>query len=477
LKIFSDNRLPFWLLTINAIVWLILLPLYQDGMFMDGVQYAAVARNLAKGIGSFWFPVFSDNYVAGLNSFHEHPPLVYYLQSFFFKIFGFNNIYPERIYGLAILISTSYYIILIWKKVFAENISVAKHWWLPILLWVAMPIVFWAYVNNVHEITVSLFTTAAVYYFVCATEKKYVYFNLYFLLGVSAIVFAFLSKGFPALFPLVFFAIHFLVYREKTNFSKAFVSTIAVIILLIVAAIIVLANSEARASMHIWFFDRMVHRIANNPVAGNHFYILEGLFTEQLTSLLLCILLFFTYKLLKIQNRFNTKHFYFFIWLAFSGSLPLMLTLVQRNFYFVPSLPLFAIAWAIPVANGIEIFSEKLYRNTKVRSAINLILIIAFSAGILTTFYKAGNIKREKEMLQDVYTLSNKINNTTVCVPAEIMWNNWQFRCYMMRYNDVAFSVSDTCLYYVDYKNAVLNQNYKMAQPDNLIMFQLLEKI
>jgi 4-amino-4-deoxy-L-arabinose transferase-like glycosyltransferase len=88
LKIFSDNRLPFWLLTINAIVWLILLPLYQDGMFMDGVQYAAVARNLAKGIGSFWFPVFSDNYVAGLNSFHEHPPLVYYLQSFFFKIFA-----------------------------------------------------------------------------------------------------------------------------------------------------------------------------------------------------------------------------------------------------------------------------------------------------------------------------------------------------------------------------------------------------
>jgi hypothetical protein len=49
-----------------------------------------------------------------------------------------------------------------------------------------MPIVFWAYVNNVHEITVSLFTTAAVYYFVCATEKKYVYFNLYFLFGTTS---------------------------------------------------------------------------------------------------------------------------------------------------------------------------------------------------------------------------------------------------------------------------------------------------
>lgn len=163
----------------------------------------------------------------------------------------------------------------------------------------------------------------------------------------------------------------------------------------------------------------------------------------------------------------------FYLLLALSGSLPLMLTLVQRNFYFVPSLPFFAIAWGIIIANGVEVLANKFYCKSIIKKLTNIFLTILFIAGIVSTYYFAGTIKREKLLLQDVYTLGKKINNTTVCVPAEIMWNNWQFRCYMMRYNSVAFSANDTCFYYINYKNGNSNSSYSETSLKELNLFQL----
>ena len=56
----STKHLPFWLITLSMFVALILPTLLQDGMFMDGLFYASVSKNLADGIGTFWFPHFSQ---------------------------------------------------------------------------------------------------------------------------------------------------------------------------------------------------------------------------------------------------------------------------------------------------------------------------------------------------------------------------------------------------------------------------------
>lgn len=56
--------------------------LVREGMFMDGTIYAVLSRNLAEGIGSFWYLEFTRD---PLVVFHEHPPLVMGLQSLFLK--------------------------------------------------------------------------------------------------------------------------------------------------------------------------------------------------------------------------------------------------------------------------------------------------------------------------------------------------------------------------------------------------------
>ncbi|MBN3035929.1 MAG: hypothetical protein JW861_10115 [Bacteroidales bacterium] len=47
------SHYPFVLLTLTLFTGLILPVLIMDGMFMDGVLYTCVARNLAQGYGTF----------------------------------------------------------------------------------------------------------------------------------------------------------------------------------------------------------------------------------------------------------------------------------------------------------------------------------------------------------------------------------------------------------------------------------------
>jgi 4-amino-4-deoxy-L-arabinose transferase-like glycosyltransferase len=78
---------------------LILPVLIQDGFFMDGLLYTCVAKNQGNGIGSFWFPISDATWnVAGKTTFHEHPPLVFGIQSIFFEVLG-NSMYVERFYS------------------------------------------------------------------------------------------------------------------------------------------------------------------------------------------------------------------------------------------------------------------------------------------------------------------------------------------------------------------------------------------
>src|ERR1700685_3790893 len=93
---FKPN-LPFWLLTFAILIGLTVPVLIKDGMFMDAMLYSSVSHNLSQGIGTFWFPQFSFRNMGGLSSFHEQPPLVFGIQSIFFRILG-GSLYTERIY-------------------------------------------------------------------------------------------------------------------------------------------------------------------------------------------------------------------------------------------------------------------------------------------------------------------------------------------------------------------------------------------
>ena len=137
--------------------------LFSDGMFLDGVTYAAIAKNMANGFGEFWSPYYSDSLFP---KFHEHPPLAIGIQAFFFKVFG-DSIYVERIYSLATYLITGRIIVLIWKRITGSF----QFGWLPMLLWFLVTDTVWACSNNMLENTMMIFTTLS-FLWILKSEKK-----------------------------------------------------------------------------------------------------------------------------------------------------------------------------------------------------------------------------------------------------------------------------------------------------------------
>ena len=145
--------------------------LFSDGMFMDGLLYADISRNLAAGLGSFWKPHLTQTL---FNEFYEHPPLAFGLQSLFFSLLG-DSIYVERLYSFLTYLIVGYLIVVIWSKFTGEK----RTGWMPLFLWITTSGVAWAAANNMLENTMTVFVCCAVVFYLSSlTEKRFLWMAL-----------------------------------------------------------------------------------------------------------------------------------------------------------------------------------------------------------------------------------------------------------------------------------------------------------
>ena len=159
----GETTKPLLIGTLSIFLILTGSSLFSDGMFMDGLYYATISRNLAFGIGEFWQPIFTPTD----SVFWGHPPLAFGLQSLGFKIFG-DSIYVERFYSFFTFIFSGFIIYLIWKEVSKKELH--HLFWIPLLLWTLVPLVPWAAANNILENTMAIFIYLAVLFILKSTS-------------------------------------------------------------------------------------------------------------------------------------------------------------------------------------------------------------------------------------------------------------------------------------------------------------------
>ena len=281
---FSKSHLPYWLVAFSVMIALTMPVLIKDGMFMDAVQYAAVAHNMSKGIGTFWFPHLSKLNVGELPSFHEQPPLAFGIQSVFFRIFG-DSLYVERFYTFLTMTINAALIVMIWKEIFKNNHDLKKIAWLPLIMWITIPVCFWSYSNDMNENTMGIFITASVLLMLqgFGTDK---YSLIYLTLSGICIFLATLSKGIPGFFPIVLPVLYWLLLKNE-RFSKIILHTAILIIIPLVIYAILFSMPVSRESLLLYLFKRALHRINDVPTVSNRFYIFYRLFSELLPQLIL----------------------------------------------------------------------------------------------------------------------------------------------------------------------------------------------
>lgn len=428
------KQFPFQLLTAAILAVLTLPNLIQDGMFMDGLLYACVAKNLADGIGSFWFPHFSETMHA---VFDQQPPLGFGIQAVFFKLLG-SSIYVERFYSFLTLCLGAWLISNLWKDLFKDQQEIKNNSWLPVLCWIIIPVCFWSYSNNMLECTMVLFDLLAITFILKFFEKKYI---PYLILAGACTFLASLTKGFQGLFPLAAIFFYWLSYR---NISFLNMLRYSLLVFAIPAAtyLLLFQNDSAGESLTAYLHNRVQNSISSISTVENRFYLTGRLVQELLVPIGLAVLLvaLLFRKKIPIEKEKNIRHVLFFLLIGVSASFPLMVTLEQRGFYLVTSFPFFAIAIATLASPYVAGATMKLDPGKNKFKIFSVLSSLALAGAIIFSLLQAGKIKRDKETLHDVYLVGEKLSKGALLGSNITTWQNYSLQTYLMRHYLVSLS-------------------------------------
>jgi 4-amino-4-deoxy-L-arabinose transferase-like glycosyltransferase len=412
LKMDKRDRL-MWQLSLSVFLLFYMPDLLRDGMFADGLLYATLANNSAHGIGTFWFPqVFT-----GASGFHGHPPLVFGIQSIFFRILG-DGMWVERLYCFLATILTTYLILNIWRYLFKKTIYQTLGWF-PIFLWLIHEDVFISFRNNLLECTMGIFLLATVRLWLPLIREKLSSLEITgrLVTGSLLIGMATLSKGPPGLFPLVFFVMAWMAIKNF-SFKKALVYSAFVLLAFSIFMALILLSEDARQSLSFYWNTQIIPCFSEpdaslGNIRGWHGHILVRWVIKiipavAVTSLVIAVIRVKKIRLF-IQEGYHS-YFWFFLVLGLAGTLPFTLSLKQASYYFIPAIPLFTIAIGIALAGGLHQLIATIKIEKTGFKRIRIFSWILLCGTLIFNLSQVGKTDRKyRDILTDIHRIGKEI--------------------------------------------------------------------
>ena len=454
-----QKQRPFWIFTAAVLVALILPTLMQDGMFMDGLLYACVSKNMADGIGSFWFPHFSKTLHA---FFDQQPPLGFGILAVFFKLFG-SSLYVERGYCFLTALANALLIATLWRSLFKQENEIKQLSWLPVFFWITIPVCFWAYSNGVMENTMSVFDLLAV---LCVTRFfRTGSFAVFFLTG-AFIFLASLTKGIQGMFPLVSFFAGWIAYRNFA-FGKMILYSVMLLLIPLAIYILLLQNDAAFGSLNAYLHNRVLNSIQNVETDDGRFYLAGRLLSELIPMSVFSLILFLAGRKSKSAASpvpYYKRHFLFFILLGISASFPLMVTLEQRGFYLVTSFPYFAIAASALAAPYLSILLGKINVVSNGLKLFRTVSILLLAGALVFSFLQIGKASRDRDTIHDVHLIGAVVPRGDIMGGTPTLWSQWSFQEYLIRHYYI--SLGSTITHTNDY--VILETGTSVPDSENM---------
>jgi hypothetical protein len=453
---------PFWLFTVAVFLAPTLPRLVTQGMFLDGMLYAVIARNMAAGLGSFWKPVLTPTLTADF--WAEHPPLGIGIESMYFRAFG-DHLWVESLYSLSTAVATAALIVLVWRR--ATRGELAAMAWLPVLAWTMMPQVAWSYSNNMLENTLSVFVLGAVVSVMAAWEVTGARMIAATALAAACVTAGLFTKGVVALFPVAYFAAAWVVSRERGSGQKAILRTVFISALIAALVACVLIADSARENIARYLDTQLVASLSGERGSvANRFGVVRKLFLELAPPLgaALVVLALARWHGGRRGGGADTggararipRGAWTFLALGLSGSLPLVVSPRQSGFYLVPSFPVYAVGIALLAAPAVARLAggaATRARAWRVFTAVSAALVVAVAAYSAT---RAGDVGRDRATIDDVVAIGRAAGAGATIGACPSMARNWGLHGYFARYYGVAL---DT--------DAVLAHDYVVTGEDS----------
>lgn len=451
----------YLLILITAFCGFLLPNLFTTGIFGDGLIYAVVSRNLAIGKGDWWNLYYSDQI---FSPFAEHPPLLFWIESMWFRFLG-DHSWTEKSFslllGLVMAVSMRHF----WLKLPLPKTN-KQNWWLSLLLWILVPSIHWAYPNNMLENLLVIFTSWAVW-------KGYTAKNSQATVMVGLLVlFAFYTKGVVGLFPFAVFVLRKITLQDLSWKHCIWWSTLSVGVFLAGFGLSLLEDA-ARISWQRYFETQLFATLGGERLVQDHiidlprYYILKRVFTELFNPLLvLGILTYLSLRLTSNQAIFENKRLsLFFLLVALSATLPLMISPKQHSFYLIPAIPWFIFSLTILIINQlVPLFQHWSpihwsYRLTRYLFGVLLLCTVTLC------LFRTGKTSRDEQLLNDISLLVEQKKLDERIGISNSLIEQHSLHAYLMRYHHLSLYPNDsTASYWLSEKEGYVPQGYQKQQ-------------
>ncbi|PID93949.1 MAG: hypothetical protein CSA95_05660 [Bacteroidetes bacterium] len=422
----------FYLFVFALSLGLVSVELFSEGMFMDGLYYATISRNMSLGMGSFWKPYFSATL---FKEFYEHPPLALGLQSICFRLFG-DSLYVERFYSFILFLLTGGGIVLLWKQ-WSHDV---RYGWLPLLFWVVTGGVIWSVANNMLENTMVLFVVLSVFFYGKRINEGHYYGVV--LAGLSLSL-GLLTKGFPCLYvwSLPFFMWLFL---RKPHFMQMITDSLLWVgFTLLPIMVFYLFVPDARHFMQTYLQKQVIGSIEHIQTVSSRWAIVRAFFESIVFPVSVAALsLLFVRKRAGVGSLFrqNRAPFFLFFAVSLAGVLPIMVSMKQRPFYITTVYPFFAMGLALLFLPFIRSLIDPIPPTSKGFTLFKRggILLLLVSVGLSVA--QVNRVGRDNIVIHDVKQVIEEVgHDKTIHVGPNIAFN-WGVYGYFSRYGNVSLS-------------------------------------
>ncbi len=395
---------------------ILLLPVsfkvFSYGIFLDGLTYASISRNMAEGVGTPFKPAYTLSFG---NPSYGHLPLAFWIEALFFKIFGDIPLLERYIsisFGIMSLI-----LLAVWVHLLNGKVK-----WSWIILLVAMPIFPWAISNNILEVFILFWTSLSLVFLTLAFKRG----SVWAIFGGFFIFCSFMTKGPVGLFVLVYPFLYGFIYDKR--FHKVFNVYTLVILGFLIPFLALLMFKDFRVLLEHYFKGQIIAGVVGKRErAPERWYIILRLIRELMPILVLLIL-----RLYKSNNVVLSRNFWLYIILALSSSFPFLISIKQIPFYIVPSLPFFALAFSeLMKLDGFE----KLFDKMKPRYKFALILTLTL-LNILLAYNSYGKIRSKNPFYTDLVINPPSVEkiHRKVGICPDNLFSDWETVAIAQRY-------------------------------------------
>ena len=377
-------------------------------MFIDGLVYTNLAKNMAAGHGSLWQPILD----LGGSVFYEHPALLPFIQSGFFRLFG-DGAHTEDYYNFTVLAFTLLLMYKLWQPLVSRQD--VKLFFFPLLLFTLSQEVQLRYANTMLECGMTAFLLATTYAFIKLKDKSEVLALI--ATGVGTLL-ATLCKGPVGLFTLAMPFLYFFLVEKRFSLPALLLPGLT---LLSGYAVLFIADSEAYAFISKYLDQQVVaalrgERIEN--IAGSRFSIFKSLVMTNIPALALFCLLYFFGRASKPSLTDEQRNSA--LWLLAVGAtaiLPIMVSIKQASYYQLPALPFLFLGLGLLALPGLRSLLTYFEQRKVPRLALSAVGLMGLAAGLFVAGSMLGTTdRRDRSALKEAALIAEAMGRKNVSV-------------------------------------------------------------